>query len=58
MKYIRILSLVMVTIFASCSSNDETTSSDELEGLTKFKEIENATHTIEIYKHGGGLEQG
>lgn len=58
MKYLRILSLVMVTIFASCSSNDETSTIDELEGLTKFKEIENATHTIEIYKHGGGLEQG
>jgi hypothetical protein len=31
---------------------------DELEGLTKFKEITNTTHTIELYKHMSGLEQG
>lgn len=58
MKYLRILSLVMVTIFASCSSNNETSSTDELEGLTKFKEIANTTHTIELYKNTSGLEQG
>jgi len=58
MKILRILSLVIVTIFASCTSNSDVTPVDELEGLTKFKEITNATHTIELYKHMGGLEQG
>lgn len=58
MKYLRILSLVMVTILASCSSNNETQTTNELEGLTKFKEITNTTHTIELYKNTSGLQQG
>lgn len=58
MKYLRILSLVMVTILASCSSDNETPAKNELEGLTKFKEIANTTHTVELYKNTAGLEQG
>jgi hypothetical protein len=58
MKFLRILPLVLVTIFASCTTNNDETPVDELEGLTKFKEIANTTHTIEMYKHMGGLEQG
>ena len=57
MKFLRILPLVLLTIFASCSNND-TPEVNELDGLTKFKEITNTTHTIELYKHMGGLEQG
>ena len=57
MKFLRILPLVIVTIFASCS-NTNTPAVDELDGLTKFKEIANTTHTIELYKDLGGLEQG
>jgi len=57
MKFLRILPLVIVTIFASCTNND-TPAVDELEGLSKIKEITNTTHTIELYKHMGGLEQG
>lgn len=58
MKFLRILPLVLVTIFASCTSDNNDVPVDELEGLTKFKEISNETHTIELYKHMGGLEQG
>lgn len=58
MKFLRILPLVIVTIFASCTSNNDVTPVDELDGLTKFKEITNTTHTIELYKHMSGLEQG
>jgi len=58
MKFLRIVPLVIMTLFASCSSNNENSTVDELEGLTKFKEISNTTHTIELYKHMGGLEQG
>lgn len=59
MKILRILPLVLVTIFAACTSdNVDTTVVNELEGLSKFKEISNTTHTIELYKHGAGLEQG
>jgi hypothetical protein len=57
MKFLRILPLVLVTIFASCTNND-TPPVNELDGLTKFKEITNTTHTIELYKHMSGLEQG
>jgi hypothetical protein len=42
---------------ASCTNND-VPAVNELEGLTQFKEISNTTHTIELYKHMGGLEQG
>jgi hypothetical protein len=58
MKFLRILPLVLVTIFASCTSDTNELAVDELEGLTKFKEITNTTHTIELYKHMGGLAQG
>ena len=58
MKFLRILPLVIMTIFASCTSDNDDTTVDELDGLTKFKEITNTTHTIELYKHMGGLEQG
>jgi hypothetical protein len=57
MKFLRILLLVLLTIFASCTNND-TPEVNELDGLTKFKEMTNATHAIELYKHMGGLEQG
>ena len=57
MKFLRILPLVLLTIFASCTNND-TPEVNELDGLTKFKEITNTTHTIELYKHMGGFEQG
>jgi hypothetical protein len=58
MKFLRILPLVLMTIFASCTSNTNEPVLDELNGLTKIKEISNTTHTIELYKHMGGLEQG
>jgi len=58
MKFLRILPLVLMTIFASCTSNTDEPVLDELNGLTKIKEISNTTHTIELYKHTGGLEQG
>lgn len=58
MKLLKIVTLVFLSLFASCSSDNGTTAVNELEGLTKFKEITNATHTLEMYKHMGGLEQG
>ena len=47
----------MALTFVSCSNDDETTV-NELDGITKFKEITNDTHTIELYSHMGSLEQG
>lgn len=58
MKFLRIVPLVIMTVFASCTSDNDAAAVDELDGLTQFKEITNTTHTIELYKHMGGLEQG
>ncbi len=45
-------------VFVSCSSNDVSTPvPDELAGITKFKEVLNDTHTIELYSHMT-VEQG
>jgi hypothetical protein len=53
-----IILFLTVLAFASCSSDSTEPIVDELEGLSKFKEISNTTHTIELYKHMGGFEQG
>ena len=53
-----IILLFAALAFASCSSDSNETTVNELDGLTKFKEITNTTHTIELYKHMGGLVQG
>jgi hypothetical protein len=53
-----ILLLLTVLAFASCSSDSTEPTVNELEGLNKFQEITNTTHTIELYKHSGGLVQG
>lgn len=50
--------LAIAFTFASCSNTEDTTTVNELDGITKFKEIVNATHTIELYAHMGYLEQG
>ena len=47
----------MALTFVSCSNDDETTV-NELDGITKFKEITNDTHTIELYSNMGSLEHG
>lgn len=55
------LTLIALLGLISCSSDDDTpatTATNELEGVSKFQEISNDTHTIELYKHMGGLEQG
>jgi hypothetical protein len=53
-----ILLLLAVLALTSCSSDSNEPTVNELEGLNKFQEITNTTHTIELYKHMGGLEQG
>ena len=49
--------LAVAISLVSCSNNDATTPVDELVGISKFKEISNATHTIELYSHMS-VEQG
>jgi len=51
--------LFMALAFTSCSNDDNNEATiNELEGLTKFKEIVNTTHTIELYSHTGATVQG
>ncbi len=61
MKHIKKNILAMIalgTVLTSCSSNDASTLvTDELADITKFKEIVNDTHTIELYSHMT-VEQG
>lgn len=50
--------IALGTVLTSCSSNDDSTPvTDELADITKFKEIVNDTHTIELYSHMT-VEQG
>ncbi len=59
MKTLRIVSLAILAIFASCSSdNEETVTVNELDGLTKIQEMTNDTHVVELYSATGVLQQG
>jgi hypothetical protein len=54
-----ILAVVAIAlVFWSCSSDSDNLVVDELAEVTKFKEIANTTHIIELYAHMGALEQG
>ncbi|REG98570.1 hypothetical protein [Flavobacterium aquicola] len=47
-----IIAIICIALtFGSCSSDDTAPTVNELEGLTKFKEITNTNHTIELYSH-------
>ena len=50
--------LIMALALISCSDNDDSATVNELDGLTKFQEMTNTTHTIELYSHTGALVQG
>ena len=43
--------LAVAISLVSCSNNDTIATIDELDGVSKFKEITNTTHTIELYAH-------
>lgn len=64
MKFLRILPLFILTLLASCTSEDASNEPskdiiiDEVAQLTKFKEVSNDTHAIELYSHTGSLQQG
>lgn len=42
----------------SCSSDDDNTTTSELDGINKIQEITNDAHIIELYNANGALEQG
>lgn len=53
-----VAALFMALALTSCSDNDDLVAVNELDGLTKFQEMTNTTHTIELYSKAGTLVQG
>jgi hypothetical protein len=52
------MATTLLLTLTSCSSNDGSPVNDELTNISKFQEITNAIHTIELYSPMGSLEQG
>lgn len=53
------IAMIAALAIVACSKDEEVVNTvNELDGLTKFKEVTNATHTIELYSSTGYLEQG
>ena len=49
--------LFMALALISCSDNDDSTTVNELDGLTKIQEMTNTTHTIDLQSHTRALVQ-
>lgn len=59
MKIIHYISLSLLVIIASCSSDsDEFIPGNEVSGLMKIQSMENESHQVELYSTSGELEQG
>ena len=58
MKLYKIFFLIALALLTSCSSDDDSTPVNELDGLVKVKEITNDTHVIELYTTSGTTQQG
>ena len=58
MKIYKILFLFALALLASCSSDDDSTPVNELDGLLKVKEFTNDTHVVELYTTSGITQQG
>lgn len=58
MKIYKILFLFALVLVTSCSSDDDSTPVNELDGLVKVKELTNDTHVVELYTPSGTTQQG
>ena len=59
MKIIHYISILLLVIFTSCSSDtDEIIPVNEVAGLVKIQSMENESHLVELYSSSGQLEQG
>lgn len=58
MKIYKIFFLLALALFASCTSDDDSTPVNELDGLLKVKEFTNDTHVVELYTASGITQQG
>ena len=59
-KYFKKIAIIFIATiaFISCTKEENLKEITELDGLTKFRELSNSTHTIELYSKKGGLTQG
>lgn len=58
MKLFKYLPLLFISLFFSCSSDDDATPVDEVDGLYLMKQMENDTHAIELYNNRSVLNDG
>lgn len=58
MKLYKIFFLFALALVTSCSSDDDSTPVNELDGLLKVKEFINDTHVVELYTTSGITQQG
>lgn len=58
MKLYKIFFLFTLALLISCSSDDDSTPVNELNGLVKIKEFTNDTHVVELYTTSGTTQQG
>jgi len=58
MKLYKIFFLITLALLTSCSSDDDSTPVNELDGLVKVKDFTNDTHVVELYTTSGTTQQG
>lgn len=58
MKLYKIFFLITLTLLTSCSSDDDSTPVNELDGLVKVKDFTNDSHVVELYTTSGTTQQG
>ncbi|MCB0448515.1 MAG: hypothetical protein KDC97_00205 [Confluentibacter sp.] len=58
MKIKYIIPILIISLFSVACSTDDDTDVNELEGLTKVKELSNNTHSIELYTANGQFSTG
>lgn len=59
MKLKHLVAILFVSLAAlSCTTEDDITLTNEIEGLTKIQELSNSTHTIELYNKTGEFLTG
>ena len=60
MKLLKYTLLIAITLFVSCSKDDDDQQSiiDETEGLTLIKSLSNDSHTIDLYTKTSSLTDG
>lgn len=53
-----VIAIAFFGLLTSCSSDDDTPITNEIENLVKIQDLSNNEHTIELYSKTGVLEQG